>query len=90
MAFLINQTGTTLAIIAGLEGLTGNMFTSLLLIVAFLFLICMAFRIPLEFTAIIILPLILTLWAYDAAWTSLGGLLLIYLSVLLMKNFVLK
>lgn len=68
---------------------TGSMFLSTLLISLFLLVIAAAFfRIPIEFTIIILLPIHLAFLAcIGADWLGITGTFLIYLGVLLGKNF---
>lgn len=87
MTFM-NFSGSAYTIMEGMSGLTGDMFTSLLLMLFILFLICLAFRIPIEFISVLLLPFLLTLWAYDGSFTVVGGIFLIYLAVVLTKNFI--
>lgn len=87
---LFNDTGTAITVINGLTQTTGNLFLSLLLIILLLLLVCTVFRIPFEWTIIIMLPFLLTLWAYDAGFLAIGGITLIYLGVLFARNYLLK
>lgn len=89
MEVFINDS-TAQAVIVGLSGLTGNLFTSLLLIVFLLIVVCIVLRIQIEWIAIFLLPLLLTLWAYDASFIALGGTFLIYLGLVLAKNFFIR
>jgi hypothetical protein len=67
---------------------TGSFFLTTLVIALFLIAFCMFFKIPVEFTAIILLPIHLAFLAcVGADWLSIGGTLLIYLGILLGKNF---
>jgi hypothetical protein len=69
---------------------TGSLYLTLLGVILGLVLICLLFRIPIEFTAIIVLPLMLGLMAYMSEFRIIGGVTLIYLGVLLGKNFFFK
>ena len=80
--------GVTYNVLAGLSiSTTGSLFLTMLFIVFLLMIVAVAMRIPVEFTAIIVLPLALTLLACDGDWLAITGLLLIYLGILLGKNF---
>lgn len=87
MVLFINESGVSYQVINGLNGITGSAFLSLLFIVIILFLIAILFRIPIEFTAIFILPLVLTFAAFYGEFVAVTGVLLIYLGVLLGKHF---
>ena len=67
--------------------MTGGLFLTLLTIVLFLIALCLMFRIPIEFTAIIILPLLLTITAHTTEFLSITGVMLIYLGILFGKMF---
>lgn len=69
---------------------TGSLFLTLLGVVMILFLICFLFRIPIEFSAILVLPLLLGSMAYMQEFVAIGGVFLIYLGVILAKNFFFK
>lgn len=74
--------------IYSMVGWTGSMFLSLLLIVIMLVVIGLAFPLPLEWTAIFIMPLLLTLMAYDAAFYPAGGVFLLYMAFLVAYNLL--
>jgi len=74
-------------VIIGLISITGSLFLSLLVIIILLMVLALVFRIPLEFTAIFILPMLLTFMAYDSHIISILGVLLIYVGVLFGKHF---
>lgn len=79
-------TGNETAII-GLTSITGSFFLSLLVLVILIMLFALALRIPLEFTAIFILPLLIVLVGYESQLLSVFGVLLLYLGVLFGKHF---
>lgn len=82
----VNESSWPGMVIVGMTDATGSIFLTLLIIVFFLMLIGLAFRLPLEFSAILVFPLLLTLMAYDATFMSAFGVLALYLGVLLGKN----
>ena len=69
---------------------TGSLFVTLLLIVAFIMAMAIMFGIRLEYTAIIILPLIMGYASYYSEFVTMLLLILIYLSVIVTKNFIFK
>lgn len=69
--------------------ITGSLFISLLLIMVIMIAFALALRIPVEFTAILLIPLFLTLMAFSSDFLAIGGILLIYLGILTAKNFFL-
>ena len=73
----------------GLAGLAGNVFGSYDLVLIFGLLLvlamCAAFRIPLEFSAVLVIPLGLAMaWWASAVW-SFVGILVLYLGFMLYK-----
>lgn len=67
---------------------TGSFFLTSFLIALFFMAFCMFFKIPIEFSAIILLPIHLAFLAcVGANWLSITGTILIYLGILLGKNF---
>lgn len=86
-----NQTQIIGQIINGVTThMTGGLFLTLLTVVLFIIALCLMFRIPIEFTAIIILPLILTITAYTSEFMSVLGVLLIYMGIIFGKMFLTK
>lgn len=84
----INQTGLISDIVVSLSNNgTGSLFLSLLLIVLFLMGLAMVFRIPMELTSILILPMLLTLMAFIGQFWTIGGVMLIYLALIMTKYF---
>lgn len=67
---------------------TGSLFLSLLLIVLVILVIGLAFPLPLEWTAVFILPLLLTLMAFDASFYPAGGVMLLYLAFVIASNLL--
>lgn len=82
----INTSGTFWTIINQGNNATGSLFITLLLIVFFVMVVCLLLRLPLEFSAIFVMPLLLVCMAYMADFYAIGGVFLIYLGVLLAKN----
>ena len=74
-------------LIAGLVSITGSLFLSLLLIVVLLIVLTLMFRIPLEFTAVLLLPFLLVVGSYEGALLPVLGVVLIYLGIIMGKHF---
>lgn len=90
MVVCINTSGFIYAFIAAMaNNVTGSLFLATLLIFIFIMAIAAGlFRIPIEFTAIILLPMNLAFLAcIGSDWTAIVGTILIYLGILLGKNF---
>lgn len=90
MAF-INSTGVIGVLIGkATETTTGDIFITLLLLLVFLLAVCIMFRIKIEWASIIILPYAFACGSYYSQWVSVIGVILIYLSFILSKNFIFK
>lgn len=68
----------------------GSMFATLMFLVVLLFAICLMFGIRLEYSAIILLPLIITLGSYYSEFIAMLVVLIIYISLILTKNFIFR
>jgi hypothetical protein len=84
----ITPGGEAETIINLMSSWTGSLFLSLLLIVIIIIVIGLAFPLPLEWTSIFILPLLLALMAYDSAFYSAGAVFLLYLAWILGYNLL--
>lgn len=89
MVVCIDLSGVTYSILAGLtNNVTGSMFLTTLLISLLLITIAMGCRIPIEISMIILLPLHIALLAcLGTDWLAITGTIVIYLGILLAKNF---
>lgn len=84
----IDQNGILYSVLGGLTNdVTGTYFLSLMIIVLIIMAIVTALRLPVEVSAILVLPLLIALLACDGDWLSITGVALIYLGILLGKNF---
>lgn len=72
------------------EQTTGSIFLTFLFIMLFLVAIAMIFQIKLEYTMIILLPVLLALMSYYQQFVAIGSVILIYLAIIVTKNFILK
>lgn len=87
----INETGIIGSVInAGSQNLTGSVVASLLLILIFLLVMAMMFGIPLEYTAILVLPLCLGMGAYYSDFMIPIVVILIFIASLITKNWLFK
>ena len=77
---------TEIAFLTGLTEITGSLFLSLLLITFLFMILAIAFRLPLEFSALFILPFLIVCTGIDGQLWSVLGVMLIYAGVLLGKN----
>lgn len=86
--FFINTTDVIGVILAsGAQTVTGDIVSALMMIFLFLAVIALMFGIPLEFTAVIMLPLTIATAAYYSDFMALLIVLGIYLCTLLAKNW---
>jgi hypothetical protein len=80
--------GTIETAVLGMSNWTGSVFLSILMIVIVMMVLGLAFPLPLEWTAIFIMPLLLGLMAYDSMFYQSGGVFLLYLSFILGQNLL--
>lgn len=69
------------------NNITGSPFLTLVVIFMFLLVLAMGAGIPMEWTAIFLLPLSLYLMAFSSDWLQIAGFILIYLGILLAKTW---
>lgn len=70
---------------------SGSLFLTLGMVLILLIAACILFRIPLEFTAVIIIPLVLVYMAYDPThFIIVGVALFFYLALIFTKNFIFR
>lgn len=91
MVLDINTTGTLgLILLAGTQNLTGSIFGTLMLLYMVIMVLAFMMDIPIEFTAILILPLTLGCMAFYGEFIATGSCLIIYLAFLITKNWLFK
>ena len=69
---------------------TGSMIVTLLLVMIFLMVIAMMFQMPLELTAIVMLPYVLACTAYYSDMLAGVVVIIIYLGILATKHSFIK
>lgn len=84
------STGVVSAIISGMVELTGDYFSTMLLITIFIMVLTVAFQLPLEVSAILILPFLIVCYACVPSFASVTGVVFIYLGIIVAKNFMIK
>jgi len=88
---MVNCNGTIgKVLVAATEQITGNIFITLLFVLAIIIAIAIMFGIKLEYTSIIILPLLFGYMAATKEFIGFTFMILIYLALLLTKHFILK
>ena len=89
--FFINWTESLGVVLAhGTQYTTGSIFITLLIIMIMLIVFAMLFGIQMEFTAILILPLLLSYMAYYGEFIGVGAVIIIYLALIFTKKFILR
>lgn len=86
MVFLNESSIIYTAMAAVTTNVTGSWLITLLFITLLIMVFAFSFRIPLEFTAIIIFPLLIGFGAMTGAYMAVLGVGIIYLSVIIVKN----
>jgi type IV secretory pathway VirB2 component (pilin) len=89
MPFL-NETGIIGTIIKqGTETATGNLFLTLLILVILVLAVALMFGIQLEFTIIIVFPLLISCMAYYSEFVTVGVVMMLYIAFIVSKRFIL-
>ena len=78
------------AIVSISTNVSGSLFLTLLAAIVIIIAIALMFGIRLEYTAILILPLLLGLMTASGDFAGIGIVILIYLAIILTLNFILK
>lgn len=87
MAFINWSQSIGIVINNATSNMTGDILLTLLIVMIVLIAIALMFGIPLELTAIIILPLNLAYMAYYSQYFVGIGILILYISFILTKRF---
>jgi hypothetical protein len=91
MSILYNSSGSFGVILdAFTYNVTGSLFLTLLAMVIILLAFCLMFKIPLEYSVIILMPLLITIMAYSSDFKAVGGVMIIYLAILVAKWWIIK
>ena len=72
------------------DTLTGDLFITLLVIFIILIALALMFQIPLLFTTIILLPLMLGYMAFVSEFLAMGIVMLIYLAMVIAQTFFIR
>ena len=87
----LNTSGTIYQIINGMTvNTTGSDLMTVLLIFIMLILIGLILRMNVELIAILMLPLVLVLMAFDNMFMPIGALWLIFMGIILSKNLLMQ
>lgn len=88
---LYNSTNTIGLIIEGLTtGSTGDIIVTLILMILLLFAIAILFGIPLEYTSIIVFPVIFSCMIYFNEFMLFGGVMFIYFAIIFTKTWIFR
>jgi len=90
MAFINDTTSTGIVLNYLTMNVTGDLFGTLLILLALLLAVAFLFRIPLEWTMPLVLPALIAYMAYSSQFLAVGGVVLIYLAVVFTKMFVIN
>lgn len=82
----INDSGIIYSIFDQFNQVTGSWFLTLLIVVILIMVVFAVLGLGVEWSVIFIMPLMLSLMAYDATFYPAGGAMLLYLAFLLAKN----
>jgi len=74
----------------GTDTTTGSIFMTLLVLLFVILAIAVMFGIPIEYTAVLVLPLLLAYTAFVSDFASILVITLLYLGVIVAKNFIIR
>ena len=74
----------------GTQNVTGNMFLTMLIIVIIIMALFFMFGVQLEYSSVLILPLLLAVVAHYSQFIAALGAILIYIAIIFTKNFFIK
>ena len=77
-------------IIMSMNQWTGSEFVTLLMIVICIIILGLAFPLPLEWTIIFIMPMLIAYMAVNAAFYPAGAVFLLYMSFVVARYFMVK
>lgn len=69
--------------------LTGNVYLTLLTLVFIIFLFFLAMRIPIELTAILVVPLLIVFMSQNGGdWKTITAVIMLYLAIMFGRFFI--
>lgn len=74
----------------GSSSVAGNMFITMFIIFIFLLAMCILLGIPLEFTALLLFPFVLTVATYESNFLPLLIVFLFYFTFIFVKRFIFR
>lgn len=78
------------AVVGMTNDTTGSLFITFSLVMLFIVALAGIFRIQIEWTLLIVMPLLLGLMSYYQDFITFGGIIFLYLAILITKNFFIK
>jgi hypothetical protein len=88
MAGFYTETGIIGQFLSGMNDITGSLFITLMVITIILVLICLALRMPMEASAMVLLPFFFTIASMTGEFKAVMGATLIYLGFIIGKNLI--
>jgi len=88
MGMFINETSSTGVIFNAINNnVTGSIFLTCLFLIILVMLFFMIFRMPVELSAIFVIPMLLVIASYQGDFQAVFGVFMIYLGFMVAKNF---
>ena len=88
MALFINETGLIGQFFAqSAANVSGDLYLIIILVMIALMVLLIAMGVPLEWTAVIVLPLMITGAAFSGEFITMTGIIMLYLGVLFAKVY---
>lgn len=88
MVFINDTTTSGIILYYGVQNVFGSVTMMIIVFILILMALCFAFKMPIELTIPIVLPLIIYSMAYYGEIIPLGGVALIYMAILFAKWFI--
>lgn len=89
MTTFLNETGTIGVIYnAFTYNVTGSELLTLIAIIGFIMICFMIFRVPIELSAVLVMPMLIIMTAYTQSFYTIFGIGLIYLGFISAKYFL--
>lgn len=89
MVFINASTTSGIILSYGVQNVFGSVTVMIIVFIMFIMALCFAFKMPIELTIPIIMPLIIYCMAYYGEIIPLGGVMLMYMAILFAKWFIL-
>ena len=88
MVFINESTTSGIILSYGVQNVFGSVTIMIIVFILLLMALCFMFKLPIELTIPLVLPMIIYAMAYNSEIIPIGGVALIYMAILFAKWFV--